>query len=189
AMFIPGVDADGNFLSTVGNTQERRIYPNFGPVGRTDSGSNSHYHALQLNLEKRFARGLSILTNYTWSKTTDDITGANPFDRRSGYGLADQDVTHNFKFSNIFEIPRLDVAGFTDKLLNGWQLNSSIVWQSGFPFTITSGQDNSLTGVGGQRADFLGGDPELSSDRPRGEKVLQWFDTSRFAVPERGTFG
>jgi len=38
--------------ATVGNTQQRRVYPTFGPVGRYDAAANSHYHSLQWGLEK-----------------------------------------------------------------------------------------------------------------------------------------
>lgn len=189
AVYRPGVDERGNPLSTVGNIQARRIYPNFGRVRRTDSGANSSYHALQLNLERRFAQNFSILTNYTWSKTLDDLSAANPFDRRFEWALSDQDVSHNFKFSNLFEVPRVDLFGLADKLVNGWQLNSSLVWQSGFPFTVVSGRDNSFSGVGQDRADFLGGDARLPSGRSRGEEIQRWFDTSRFTRNQPGTFG
>ena len=181
ALYRPG--------ATVGDTQARRVYPNFGPVGRYDPAGNSNFHALQWNLEKRFGHGFSILTNYTWSKTMDDLDASHPFNRSRGRGLAVEDVAHNFKFSNLFEVPRIGVKGIGDKLLNGWQVNSILIWQSGFPFSIASGRDNSFSGINSDRADFLGGSASLSDSRPRGEQVLQWFDTSKFAANAIGTFG
>ena len=64
AIYMPGVDGNGNPLSTVGNTQQRRIYPQHGRIRRRDAGANSQYHAFQLNAEKRFSQGLSFLANY-----------------------------------------------------------------------------------------------------------------------------
>ena len=64
-----------------------------------------------------------------------------------------------------------------------------VTWQSGFPFTVSSGRDNSFTGIGRDRADFLGGDPDLGSDRPHGEMVARYFDTSQFVANAIGTFG
>jgi hypothetical protein len=75
------------------------------------------------------------------------------------------------------------------RLVNGWMVNTMVTWQSGFPFTVTSGRDNSFTGINRDRADFLGGDPNLGSDRPHGEMVAQYFDTSKFVPNAIGTFG
>jgi hypothetical protein len=187
-IYIPGVDQNGQPRSTVGNLQQRRINPTFGSVNRADSGANSNYHALQTNFERRFAKGYSILTNYTWSKTMDNLDN-HPLDRRSRYGRATEDIAHNFKFSNIYDVPVLNVKGAADKILNGWQLNSIATWQSGFPFSVSSGRDNSFTGSGSDLADFAGGNADLGSDRPHGEQVLQWFDTSLFGANAVGTFG
>jgi hypothetical protein len=181
AIFRPG--------ATVGNTQDRRVYPNFGPVVRNDGSGNSNYHSLQWTLEKRFAHGFTIQTSYTWSKNIDDVSAANPFNRAVSRGLSGFDVPHNFKFSNLWEIPHLRVGRAAGKLLNGWQLNSILVRQSGFPFTVSSGQDNSFSGVGSDRADYIGGNANLSDSRSLNDKLLQWFDTSRFVVNATGTFG
>lgn len=183
AVYIPGA-------STVANTQSRRPLSNFSNIGEVQSGNNSNYHSMQLGLEKRFARGLSILTNYTWQKTIDDFGWTDSYNRRLDYAVSNDDVTHVFKFSNLYEFPRLKLAsGFADRLINGWSLNSIIFWQSGFPLNIVSGVDNSFTGIGRDRADFLGGQAQLSSDRSHGEMAAMWFDTSRFTVNAPGTFG
>jgi hypothetical protein len=175
--------------ATVGNTQDRRVYPNFGPVTRNDGSGNSSYHSLQWQLEKRFAHGFTIQTSYTFSKNIDDLSTANPFNRAISRGLTGFDVPHNFKFSNLWEIPHLDVGKAANKLINGWQLNSILVRQSGFPFTVSSGVDNSFSGVGSDRADYLDGNASLSDSRSLNDKLLQWFDTSKFVANAPGTFG
>lgn len=183
AVYIPGV-------STVANTQARRPNPLFSSVGEYQSGNNSNYNSLQLGLEKRFAKGFSVLTNYTWQKTIDDFGWSNSFDRRRDYAVSNDDVTHVFKFSNIYEVPQFTLAnGFADRLLNRWSMNSIVFWQSGFPLNITSGLDNSFTGVGRDRADYLGGNAQLDSGRSHADMIAMWFDTSRFTVNAPGTLG
>ncbi|HTM51228.1 MAG TPA: TonB-dependent receptor [Bryobacteraceae bacterium] len=181
AIFRPG--------ATVGNTQERRVYPNFGPVSRYDAGGNSSYHSLQWNLEKRFSHGYTILANYTWSKNIDDLSAVNPFNRTVSRAVSNFDVPHNFKFSNLWDVPGLKAGPVAGKIINGWQLNAILVRQSGFPFTMSSGQDNSFTNVGSDRADYIGGNVNLGDSRPLSEKLVQWFDTSRFVVNAPGAFG
>jgi hypothetical protein len=50
--------------------------------------------------------------------------------------------------------------------------------------------DNSFSGVGSDRADYLGGgSAQLSYSRPHGQEVLQWFDITKFKTNALGTFG
>jgi hypothetical protein len=182
AIYIPGA-------STVGNTQARRILPDFSHIHRADPSNNSHFQSLQFNVEKRWSAGFSILANYTWGKTIDDIGWTNPFNRRFDYGISNDDLAHAFRFSNVWELP-IRVRGGAGRILNGWSVNSIVHWQGGFPLNITSGRDNSFSGQNRDRADFLGGDADLgNSGRPHGEMVRQWFDTSKFRVNAEGTFG
>lgn len=182
AIYIPGA-------STVGNTQARRPHQNFSRVGLYESSNNTNYNALELTVEKRYARGFSLLASYTWSKKMDDYGWTHPFDRRFDYGISRENVPHNFKFSNVWEVPGVSRGGILRKIANGWMLNSMVTWQSGFPFSIGSGRDNSFTGVGRDRADFLGGTAKLSGDRPRAEIIDRYFDTSKFVPNAIGTFG
>jgi hypothetical protein len=182
AIYIPGA-------STVANTQARRPYQDYSRIGLYESTNTSRYHSMQLNVEKRFARGLSVLASYTFSKKQDDYGWTTPDDIHFDWGLSREDVPHNFKFSNVWQLPEIQGNRVVNTILNGWMLNSMVTWQSGFPFTVSSGRDNSFTGIGRDRADFLGGDPDLGSDRPHGEMVAQYFDTSKFVANAIGTFG
>jgi hypothetical protein len=80
-------------------------------------------------------------------------------------------------------------SGFAKALLHGWQLNGILIWQSGFPFSVASGRDNSFSGVNGDLAGFLGGNPALSGDRSRNDQLYQWFNTALFTPNALGTFG
>jgi hypothetical protein len=181
AVYVPGA-------STVGNTQARRPFQNFSQVSKTESGINSHHHGLLLNIEKRFGHGLTVLANHSWQKTIMD-SYTNPFSRRWGRGISQDDIAHTFKFSNVYQAPDTKLRGIAGHMVNGWSLNSILVWRGGFPLTIASGVDNAFTGTGSQRADYLGGNIRLASGRPRQDQLRQWFDTSRFTVNAIGTFG
>jgi hypothetical protein len=185
AVYIPG-------QSTSANTQQRRLYPQLGPVGLFSSDNNSHYHSLQLNLEKRFARSFTILANYTWSKLIDDIGPSgttNPFNRHMDYGISNDDIPHVIHFSGLWQIPRWNLHGPANRLVNGWELTAITLWRSGFPFTVTSGVDNSFSGIGADRADYVGGKASLDPDRPHGQMIAQYFNTAAFVRNTVGTFG
>ncbi|MBZ5603955.1 MAG: TonB-dependent receptor [Acidobacteriia bacterium] len=175
--------------ATQANTDARRRYQSFGPIGGYESGNNTHYNSLQLNLEKRFSHGYTILASYTWSKKIDDYSWTDPYSRAFDHGLSREDVPQNFKFSNVWQIPNAPVHGVAAKIVNGWMLNSIWTAQSGLPFSIMSGRDNSLSGVGRDRADYLGGDPMLDTGRPDGQLIARYFNTAAFGPNAIGTFG
>ena len=52
-----------------------------------------------------------------------------------------------------------------------------------------SGVNNSLNGVGGDFADYLGGDWRISRSRSKQQQIAQWFNTSVFAMDQLGTIG
>ena len=71
-------------------------------------------------------------------------------------------------------------------------MSSVVSWHSGFPFQIFSGYDNSFSGVGLDRADFIGtsiSQAKLDPGRPHGQLVQEYFNTAVFAPNAIGTFG
>src|SRR4029453_8720936 len=58
----------------------------FSTVQQDLQDINSSYHSLQLSAEKRMSKGFTILTNYTYSKSIDDLpvgAGVTGFDTSS----------------------------------------------------------------------------------------------------------
>ena len=187
--YIPG-------QSTEANAQQRRLYPSFGDVYLFPSDRNSNYHAFQLNLEKRFSHGLSILANYTWSHQRDNFPPTNylttdPFNRNFDWGNSLNNVPNVFHLSEVWRAPRVNLRGLAGVLMNGWELTSATTWRNGFPITIYSGVDNSFSSMGVDRADFTGTSlrQAVLGDRPHGEMAAEFFNTSLFAVNSVGTFG
>jgi hypothetical protein len=192
AIYVPGNSSEAN-------TQQRRMYPNFGPIAYVDPADNSNYNALQVNLEKRVAKSLSLIANYVWSKSMDDFaplsgtgTVTNPFNRRFDYGPSSDDLTHVAKLSGVWHLPGGKFNGIAGKVVSGWELAPILTWQSGFPFAIYSGVDNSFSGVGGDRADFTGSnlaEAKLNPGRAHGQLISEYFNSALFVVNAVGTFG
>jgi hypothetical protein len=200
AIYIPGNNPDGTPISTVANEQQRRINPNYAFVNQIDSNVNSNYNGLQVTTQKRLSQGLTLLANYTWSKELDDFaplstsfgTNTVPFYRQFDYGPSDDDIRNVFKLSGVYQIPHFGGKGFASKIVNGWGVSTNVTWQGGFPFSIYSGVDNSLTGNGEDKADFTGtnySQAELGQGRSHGQMVQEWFNTSLFTENQVGTFG
>ncbi len=191
AVFGPG--------ATVRNTDQRRIHGRFQSVGMFTSASTSSYNAVQVTVNRRFAEGLTVLANYTWSKSIDTrsndllnpgVTGPqNPFDLRNERAVSDFDIPHSLVTSFVWQLPVLEArSGFIQRALGGWQLAGIATLRRGRPVHILTGTDNSLTGVGKDRPNLVG-DWRLREDRPRSAKIAEYFATEAFAPNEPGTFG
>ena len=176
------------------SNQRRPLYPTFGSVRDQSSRGNSTYHALQLTVNKRFSKGLSILSNYTFGKLLDNASSdgdapANPFDIDNEKGHSNFDITHRFVTSFIWELPKFQSqTGVVRHVFGGWETNGIITLESGRWLTVTSGKDNSKSAVNQDRADLIG-DPVLSSGRSRDEVLARYFNTGAFVVNGPGTFG
>jgi hypothetical protein len=141
-------------------------YPQFtGAVNVLDSNDFSTYHAMELQLSRRFAQGFSFQIAYTLAKSLDtrsfdptqtqvargtlQSAGATPFDlrnRRLNYARSDFDRRHSLQGYFVYDLPfgrgrqfLKDVPGVLDQLIGGWEVAGVLVWTSGRPFTVYSG--------------------------------------------------
>jgi hypothetical protein len=181
--------------ATTANENQRRLYPGLGAVELASSYVYEEYNSLQVNATKRFSKRLTLLTNFAWSKTIDDTSSAtegnagppNPFNFASARGPADFDQEFRYALSANYSFPRANVTGFLNQLVNDWQVNTIVSLESGLPFTVTSGTDRSLSGIGNDYADYV---PGVSPARPAGlSQVLEYFNTAAFTAAANGTFG
>ena len=111
-------------------------------------GFSSNYQSLQAQLNKRFSRGLSFTTAFTWDKALNyqagDDGGLMFFAQlRRNYARADFDRQYNFENSFTYELPagrghKLFNSGVAQVALGGWRLSGILSIVSGQPFTITA---------------------------------------------------
>jgi hypothetical protein len=152
-----------------------------------DSGANAWYDGLQVNLQKRYSRGLTLNLAYTFSKTLyegygrnegdgfNSNTYQNPRDRASEKGRVGWDATHNVVFNYVYDIPSPQAFqhGIAKQVLAGWQTNGILTFRTGFPFAVTQGAiiNTANTPV---RPDRVG------SGALANPTVNQWFDPNAF---------
>lgn len=183
--------------ATTSTTDQRRpLYPNFGSMTFVEANGNSSYNSFQASLRRRFVNGVTILANYTFSKSID-VTSANkqtgqtatdPFDLRFDRGVSDFNHPQVFSFSGLWDLPINPTDRVLHGVVGGWQLSAIVSLTSGEPFSVYSGVDDSLSGVGNDRAD-LASSPYLSGGRSRAAKVAEWLNPLSFNVNALGTFG
>jgi hypothetical protein len=165
------------------------------------SSGISNYNALQVDLNRRFRRGLSLRGVYTWSKALDDgdslnATAAanapglvsNPFNLRADYGLGTYDVRHIAVISAVYELPvgrgraiGNGLEGWSNALAGGWSVNSIVTVQSGFPFTPQLSYNPSNNGdTRNPVRPFV--NPNFTGPVILG-KPAQWYNPNAFIAP------
>jgi hypothetical protein len=181
--------------ATLANINDRRIMKGFGNNSELSSRGITSYNALQLDVKKRFSHGFSVQGAYTFSKSMDlnssiseGNIGGNIFDVRSAFAPSDFHAKHIASFSWIWDLPQPAVSPILRYVIGGWQVNGLVTLRSGLPVNVVTGSDVALTGTPNQRPNVTR-DPILPGDRPRGDKILAWFDRNAFVQPATGTFG
>ncbi len=117
-------------------------YPQYTALTVYDEPTgNSIYHALQARMEKRFTHGLTLLTNYTFSKliVSNTTSLVNPRHYRTVSSL---DQSHVFRQAFTYMIPfRFAGSGSAHWLLRelagGWEIAGWWEYMSGFPLSVT----------------------------------------------------
>lgn len=191
----PALPAPG---ASVANIQARRPFQDFIVLEEEATDGYSQYHSMQLSLNKRFSRGFTLLSSYTWAKdiglTAAQSEGSQGPRHPLNYGLdkarMNTDVRHRFVNSFVWRLPGQTAfrASPLRFLLAGWETTGILTLQTGLPITVRSGVDNSFFGIGGDTADLVG-DPRLDSGRPRGERIAQYFNPQAFVRNAPGTVG
>jgi hypothetical protein len=182
-------------------TQEARPfytkYPYLGFINQITNRSYSRYNSLQVSVTKRASHGLSGTIGYTFAHGLDNGSlnrfGNLPQDSNHPefeYGNSDTDVRHRLTFTVTYNIP--GIKGF-GQVLEGWQLNSIVTYQTAQPWiAFDSGDNISGTGentdrwnISGSPLDFPSGKisvPQCTSQRLTSGTLLP-FDANSTVDP------
>ena len=134
----------------------------FGDASAQLSEGNSNYHALNIDLKRRFANNFQFLASYTWSHSIDDSSDLQTLLKpQNNLNLAAEranslfDQRHRFVFSAVVASPsswRHSSSGF-HRFMADFTLAPIFEISSGRPFNILTGVDTN-------------GDQQSSNDRP-----------------------
>ena len=133
-------------------------------------GSTQNYSRLITSIKTRPTKNTNVNVNYTWSHCIGDPvngftsaggakadqTFSKAFDRRYDHGNC---VLIGVDFQPDDRVATPQFANNTLRMIGtGWRLSTIYRHTSGSPLAITTGQDNALTGIAGQRPNQVLGD-------------------------------
>jgi hypothetical protein len=189
AVFGPG--------ATTGNTNARRVLSlanavegqKYGTIGQVDDTGRANYHGMLFSVQRRVGSSLSVLSNWTVSRcmsdpATTEITGPTIVDPNNpdlDYTYCASDRRHVVNVSVVARTPEFSHTTVR-ALFSDWQFSPLVRWQSGNRSSVTTGVDNALTGIGGQRAVQI-------LDDPYGDGTANNFlNRAAFTSPANGTY-
>jgi hypothetical protein len=183
--------------ATTGNTNQRRVLYRlnqaqgqyYSTIGQLDDGGNGKYNALLLSAQRRLSRNFSVLSNWTWSHCisdpeTTELTGPtynDPTNRALDRSNCSSDRRHIVNFSAVLKTPQFSQR-MLQRIAGGWQLSTIVRRQTGNFGTVTTGVDNALSGIGGQRP--LQVLPDVLQSNAT---VDHYLNRNAFASPAAGT--
>src|SRR5439155_21798803 len=147
--------------------------------------------------DRRVTRRLNTMLSYTWSKCIDTSSVSflfeqramtpglspalsNPYDARADRGLCAFDRRHSLRGASMISLP---FAG--NRLLDGWTVSAIVMANSGRPFFVADGFDQTgfaNTGVPSRPDAVLGCRPILG-------RVDRWYDPACFRLQGAGLPG
>ncbi len=151
-------DAGGNVVA-VRTVREFSILNGIGaplnPYAEVDyktSGGHDNYRALQMSLGRRFSTGVTLNSQYSWSRSFGNTSGSNEartaannaralseYDYDIGYN--NFDVRHTFNLSALYDLPfgkgkKYDFGNVGNAILGNWTIGTIINARSGLPLEV-----------------------------------------------------
>ena len=140
----------GNSAQTSNTNLLRRYYAEFGwtqDLSYLHDGFDTHYNALQATVDRHFSKGLQFTGRYAWQRAFNDGGDYNEIDKKVDYGRFDDLREQEFQLYGNYELPFGNRRQFLnsaprwlDYLVGGYELNTSLNWSSGLPFTPSYGE-------------------------------------------------
>ncbi len=140
------------FSGTV--AQALRPYPQYNVIdtyaGQGDHSGHSTYHAMILKFQKRYSNGLILQSSYVFSKLLTDSDSSwgtayavDQYNRGLEKSIGEYDVTHDFKFSAVYDLPfgkgrKYATHGPAAWVVGGWRVTSINLYASGTPVGIST---------------------------------------------------
>jgi len=120
----------------------------FAEIDTKTSGGRDHYDGLQVELNRRFSRGLTLGAQYVWGHSLGNSDGSkdarsssNNYSFSSEYGNNISDVRQSLNFSLLYQVPYAiakthGAAPVTNALLGGWQIGTIFNARTGLPIDV-----------------------------------------------------
>ena len=170
----------------------------FGNDDYESTIGNSNYNAMQVSVRSS-TKYLTYSLGYTWSKSIDQASSisdvADPYNFNATRGLSAFNLGSDFVATYDIRLPLDHLTHRGRFLAEGWEVSGITRVATGFPVTLSTGQDNSLqgsspNGVNNRYLDMpdVTGQPLNISSHPQSNGLI-YFNPGAFQLNHDGTVG
>ena len=181
--------------------QSQRPYQPWSQINRTHTDGKINFSQIQLELNKRFSKGLLIQGNYSFTRSLDNVplVGGvqNPYNQNADYGNTDQTPRHVLAVNYIYDLPagrgkKMNITSRAlDAVIGGWSVSGITIYRTGAPFSLAFTVPSNYIGWWGGRPDTVAG-ADLYAGQQSGHDIVkgvQWFNPNGFAPPQPWLYG
>jgi hypothetical protein len=144
---------DQNFLYNNANSPVFAAY-----FAQTDSVAN--YNSLNVQVRRPMRKNIAYSFVYTFAKSMDQVSNGdyadgaanqtNPGNNASEYGPSDYDIKHRIVATGLYQTPTFHTHNaVADAFVNGFQINATYTYHTGFPWTPITTTLNTVPIVAG----------------------------------------
>ena len=177
--------------------QARRPIQAYQFIQSAFDGGKGDYHAMQVKVERRYARGLYLLNSFTWSRARDNASGhletangdnsrVNMADLDGEFGLSGYNQPLNNTSTVVWELPfgrdrrwGGDMGPALEAIAGGWRLTAINTITSGVPVNLTYSPSSafSVSSAFTYRPNLVG---DIYADDP---DVNNYFNAANVVIP------
>jgi len=126
----------------------------YGSPGLIVTDFNSNYNSLQVEFNRRLARGLQLQASYTWSRNFDETSNLEnsafnapgiPPNFQGMYAPSANDAPQRLVINYAYTLPFYHFAHRWKRLTDDWTLHGITTLQHGFPINVLDSADTSLS--------------------------------------------
>lgn len=185
-----------SFPTNLTLSQALRPFPQYSGFGSvTTQNGHSTYNAWETSMQKRYSKGLWLMTSYTFSKTLGTTGSQNVYGRATEKVISDINRPHIFTLGYVYDLPfgkGKTFGGNMHPILNAiignWNVSAVHRYQAGAPISV-GGCSQNMAGAGAARCSFVANQPLLNPNWNPRDPLSPYLNRAAFVQPPNFTYG
>jgi len=177
-------------------SQALRPFPQYSGFGSvTTQNGHSTYNGLEVSFQKRYSKGLWLMSSYTFSKTLISTGSQNVYSRATEKVISDINRPHVFTLGYVYDLPfgkgksyGANMHPVLNAVAGNWIVSAVHRYQSGVAIGV-GGCSQTMAGGGAARCNFVPGQELRNPAWDPTNPLSPYLNKAAFVQPANFTFG